>query len=178
MRDEYRRLKGLCELLAKVAPEEPRADLAPAVMRRVRARKSAASNGFLDRLRYSWPGGRVAIRYAYAVAAGAVIGVLGLHLASGGSLFSPSVPERDATATLLPSVSASRLDLAPAGVRGVATLRPSASGASIGLDIAAGEPVEFVLRFDPSLDGGRVDVSVVRTGATVEAGSLHLPRNQ
>jgi hypothetical protein len=76
----------------------------------------------------------------------------------------------------MPTVNASQLDLAPAGVRGIATLRPSTSGASIGLDLSAGEPVELVLKFDPARDGGRVDVAVVRTGAAVPAGSLHLPR--
>jgi len=174
--DEYRRLKGLCELLASVPPEAPQADLAPAVMRRVRARKSSTRGGLLDRFRYAWPGGPVVVRYAYAVAAGMVIGVLGLHIASGGSLFGPVVPEREATATLMPNRGTSRLDLAPAGVHGVATLRPSASGAAIGLDVSAGEPVELLIKFDPAQDGGRVEVSVVRTGEAVPAGSLRLPR--
>jgi len=174
--DEYRRLKGLCELLASVAPEQPRADLASSVMRRVRAGRTSTDGGIVGRIRHAWPGGQVAIRYAYAVAAGMVIGVLGLHLASGGSLFGSAVPEREATATLMPAVSPSRLDLAPAGVRGVATLRPSTSGASIGLDLSAGVPVELVLKFDPAKDGGRVDISVVRTGSAVPAGSLQLPR--
>jgi anti-sigma factor RsiW len=173
--DEYRRLKGLCELLASVPAEAPHADLAPAVMRRVRAANTSAG-GLLARLRHAWPGGPVAVRYAYAVAAGTVIGVLGLHIASGGSLFGPVVPEREATATLMPSTGASRLDLAPAGVHGVATLRPSDYGAAIGLDLSTGEPVELLVKFDPAQDGGRVEVSVVRTGAAVPAGSLHLSR--
>jgi len=174
--DEYRRLKGLCELLASVPPVEPAAGLAPAIMRQVRARKASVGGGLFERLRQAWPGGPVAVRYAYAVAAGAVLGVLGLHFASGGGLFGPAVPEREATATLMPAVGASRLDLGPAGVRGVATLRPSNAGASIGLDLSAGEPVELVVKFDPAKDGGRVDVSVVRTGEAVPAGSLRLPR--
>lgn len=174
--DEYRRLKGLCELLASVAPEQPRADLASSVMRRVRAGRTSTEGGIVSRIRQAWPGGQVAIRYAYAVAAGMVLGVLGLHFASGGSLFGSGVPEREATATLMPAVNASRLDLAPAGVRGIATLRPSTSGASIGLDLSAGEPVELVLKFDPAKDGGRVEIAVVRTGAAVPAGSLDLSR--
>ena len=174
--EERRRLTGLCELLASVAPEESPSSLAPAVMGRVRARKSAGGGRLLDRLRHAWPGAPVAVRYAYAVAAGTVIGVLGMQIASGGSLFGPAVPERDATATLLPSAGAGRLDLAPVGVQGVATLRPSASGAAIGIDLSARESVELLLKFDPAKDGGRVDVSVVRTGESVPAGSLRLQR--
>jgi len=166
VRDEYRRLQGLSDLLARVEPEEPPEQLAPSVMRAVRARRGG--------VRAFWPGGRVALRYAYAVAAGALIGVLGLHLASGGSLFGPAVPERDAGATIGASAGPSRLDLAPAGVRGFATLRPSPSGTAIGLDLRATEPVEFVLRYDPAKDGGRVDVLVVRGGEATEAGSLQL----
>jgi hypothetical protein len=167
VRDEYRRLLGLSELLARVEPEEPPAGLVPGVMRAIRARRGS--------VRAFWPGGRMAVRYAYAVAAGAVIGALGLHLASGGSLFAPAVPERDAGATIGTPFAAGRLDLAPAGIRGFATLRPSPSGTVIGLDLNATGPVEFVLRYDPAKDGGRVDVSVVRDGATTEAGSLRLP---
>jgi anti-sigma factor RsiW len=175
VRDEHRRLLGLCEALAQVAPEEPPAHLVPGVMWSVRSQRRASRSGILDRVRDAWPGGRVAIRYAYAVAAGAVIGILGLHMASGGSLFGPAVPDRDASATLMPVDSVNRLDLAKAGVRGFATLRPSAGGAAIGLDLAATEPVELVLRFDPAHDGGRVEVAVVHTGRAVPAGTLRLP---
>jgi len=168
VRDEYRRLQGLSELLSHVEPEEPPAQLVPSVMRAIRARRG--------RVRAFWPGGRVALRYAYAVAAGAVIGALGLHLASGGSLFAPAVPERDAGATIGASAGAGRLDLAPAGVQGFATLRMSPSGTAIGLDLNATGRVEFVLRYDPARDGGRVDVLVVRGGQATEAGSLRLPR--
>jgi len=167
VRDEYRRLQGLSELLSRVEPEEPPAGLVPSVMRAVRARRGS--------VRAFWPGGRMAVRYAYAVAAGTVIGALGLHWASGGGLFAPAIPERDAGATMGAPSGAARLDLAPAGVRGFATLRPSPSGTVIGLDLRATGPVEFVLRYDPAKDGGRVDVLVVQGGESTEAGSLLLP---
>jgi anti-sigma factor RsiW len=176
VRDEYRRLRGLCDILAGVPREEPPAQIAPGVMRGIRALRRPVVGGFVSRLRDSWPDGRVAVRYAYAVAAGAVIGILGLQLASGDSLFGPSVPEREASATLLPKAADSGLDLTQAGVHGFATLRRSADGAAIGLDLKSTEPVDLVLHFDPSRDGGQVDVSVVRTGTTVAAGSLRLPR--
>ena len=176
VRDEYRRLTGLCEILARVAHEEPSPELAGAVLRGIRARRAGSRTGFMDRVRDAWPGGRVAIRYAYAVAAGAVIGILGFHVATGASLFGPAVPERDASATLMPAARASRLDLAPAGVPGTATLTPSGTGAAIGLDLNGKEPVELVLRFDPSVGGGRVDVSVLRAGKAAPAGSLRLPK--
>jgi anti-sigma factor RsiW len=176
VREEYRKLKGLSALLSQVAPEEPPATIAPSVMRAVRGRKGAVSLGLLARLRRAWPESRDTLRYAYAVAAGIVIGVVGLQIAGGGGLFGPAVPERDASATLLPKTGTRRLDLGPAGVAGVATLAPSASGTAIGLDLSSKEPVELVLRFDPSVGGGRVEVSVVRTGEAVPAGSLRLPK--
>ena len=168
VRDEYRRLQGLSELLSRVEPEEPPAQLVTRVMREVRAHRGS--------VRAFWPGGRVAVRYAYAVAAGAMIGALGLHLASGGSFFAPVVQERDAGATIGSAARAGRLDLAPAGVQGFATLRMSPSGTAIGLDLNAVGPVEFVLRYEPAKDGGRVDVVVVRDGESTEAGSLRLSR--
>jgi anti-sigma factor RsiW len=176
VRDEYRRLCGLCALLAQIEPEEPPAQVVPGVMRAVRAHRGTPRGGFARRVRDLWPGGRVALRYAYAVAAGAVVGILGSHLAAGGGLFGPAVPERDATATIGPSHDADRLDLAPAGIRGFATVRPSVSGTAIGLDLSAAEPVEFVLRYEPAKDGGRVDVLVVRGGEATQAGSLRLPQ--
>jgi hypothetical protein len=176
VRDEYRRLRGLCDLLARVEPEAPPAQLVPSVMRAVRAGRGEARGGILGRVRSFWPGGRVVLRYGYAVAAGAVLGVLGLHFAAGGSLFGPAVPERDATATIGAASGAGRLDLAPVGIRGFATIHPSPSGTAIGLDLPASEPAEFVLRYHPAKDGGRVDVLVVRGGEATEAGSLRLSR--
>jgi hypothetical protein len=176
VREEYRRLRGLCDILARVEPAAPPAQLAPSVMRAVRAHPTAVGGGLFGRFRSYWPGGRPAIRYAYAVAAGAVVGILGFHLVTGGSTYGPTVPEGDARATIAPSRGQSRLDLAGAGVLGVATLQASPSGAAIGLDLSAKEPVEFLLRYDPAKDGGRVDVLVVRSGEATEAGTLRLTK--
>jgi hypothetical protein len=114
------------------------------------------------------------LRYAYAVAAGVVLGALGVHLATGGGIFGSIVPERDASATIAPARGTSRLNLASAGVDGFATLKPSASGSAIGVNLSSAEPVELLLRYDPAKDGGRVDVLVVHGGETTEAGSLQL----
>jgi len=176
VRDEYRRLQGLSDLLTRVEPEEPPARLAPSILSAIRARRGAIRGGFAGRARAFWPGGPIALRYAYAVAAGAVIGVLGVHFIAGGSLFGPAVAVRDAGATIGPAAGAGRLDLTPVGVQGFATVRPSPSGTAIGLDLQATEPVEFVLRYDPAKDGGHVEVLVVRNGETTEAGSLRLPQ--
>lgn len=178
VRDEYRRLRGLCDVLAQVEPEAPPARLAPAVMHAVRARRGQHRGGIADSVRAFWPGRHLALRYAYAVAAGAVLGVLGVHLASGGSLFGPAVPEREASATIAPSRSANRLDLAPAGVHGFATVRPLPTGTAIGVDLSAAEPVELVLRYDPAKDGGQVDVLVLHDGEATPAGSLQLLQKQ
>ena len=174
VREEYRRLRGLFDVLGQVEPAAPPAHLAGHVLREVRTRREATSRGFADRVRALFPNGRLAVRYAYAVAAGAVLGVAGLHLVSGGGFFGPVVPERDAGATIAPYPGRSRLDLRPAGVRGVATVQPSASGNAIELDLESATPVDLLLHYDPSADGGRVDVSVVKDGETKEAGSLKL----
>jgi hypothetical protein len=175
VRDEYRRLRGLCDVLARVEPEEPPARIVPAVMRSVRARTGPQGSGLLGSVRSLWPGGHLALRYAYAAAAGAVLGILGVQMAIGGGPFNPVVPEREASATIAPARGASRLDLAPVGVRGSASLKASATGTAIGLDLTSSVPVEFVLRYDPAKDGGRVDVLVVRGGEPTSAGSLQLP---
>ncbi len=177
VRDEYRRIRGLFDVLSRVEPVAPPPQMAPNVMREIRARREAARVGFTGRIRAMWPGGRLALRYAYAVAAGAVVGVVGLHLISGGAFFGPAIPSGDVTATIAPHRgSTSRLDLSPAGVRGVATLRPSGSGSSIDLDLDASAPVELVLKYDPKSDGSQVDVSVVHDGQTTPAGSLRLSK--
>jgi hypothetical protein len=175
-REEYRRLRGLFDVLGQVEPAAPPPQLAGNVMREVRARRDAMRLGITGRIRAFLPSGRLAIRYAYAVAAGAVLGVVGLHSVSGGSFFGPAIPERDARATIAPYDGIRRLDLGPAGVRGVATLQPSASGNAIGLDLDTTGPVELVLRYDPVADGGRVDVSVVKDGEATKAGSMRLSR--
>jgi hypothetical protein len=174
VREEYRRLRGLFDVLGQVEPAAPPAHLAGNVLREIRSRREAMSLGFGGRIRALFPNGRVAIRYAYAVAAGAVLGVVGLHLASGGGLFGPMIPEREAGATIAPYLGKTRLDLRQAGVRGVATLQPSATGNAIELDLETATPVDLVLHYSPSADGGRVDVSVVKAGETREAGSLKL----
>ena len=174
VREEYRRLRGLFDVLGQVEPSAPPAHLAGNVLREVRARREATIVGFAGRIRAFFPNGRVTVRYAYAVAAGALLGVVGLQLVGGGSFFGPVVPERHAGATIAPYPGKSRLDLRPAGIRGVATLQPSASGNAIELDLETATPVDLVLHYDPSVDGGRVDVSVVKDGETKQAGSLKL----
>lgn len=174
VREEYRRLRGLFDILGQVEPAAAPAHLAGNVLREIRTRNQTASLGFVGRIRTLFPNGRLAVRYAYAVAAGAILGVVGLHLVSGGTLFGPGVPERHAGATIAPYPGKTRLDLRPAGVRGVATLQPSASGNAIEVDLQTESAIDLLLHYDPSADGGRVDVSVVRDGETKAAGSLKL----
>ena len=166
VRDEYRRLQGLAALLTRVEPEEPPAHLVPSVLRAIRSRRL--------KVRSWWPSGPVALRYSYALAAGAVIGALGLHLATGGGIFLPAIPEGDAGATIGVPVGPQRLDLTRAGIQGFATLKTSQFGTAIGFNVKTAEPVEFVVRYDPTEEGGRVYVSVVRDGESTEAGSLRL----
>lgn len=176
VRDEYRRLSRLGDVLARVQREDPPSFIAQGVMWAVREQRGRAGKGLVARLRAQLPSGQVTLGYAYAVALGAVLGILGLHVATSGSLFGPPVAERDAAAMLAPGIGVRQLDLSPAGVRGFATLRPSASGTAIGVELRSATPVELIMRYDPAADGDRVDVSVVRDGETAPAGSLRLPR--
>jgi anti-sigma factor RsiW len=176
VREEYRRLRGLGDLLSQVDRAEPPAELAQSVMRKVRARQAYARTSVLGRLRAAWPGRTVAVRYAYAVAAGVVIGVLGLQWSGMGGPAASSVPEGYAAGTLTPGIGAARLDLAPAGVRGVATMRHFPSGTAIGVDLSGSEPVELVLRYDPARERGHVDLLVMRDGKATSAGTFRSPQ--
>jgi anti-sigma factor RsiW len=93
-REEHRRLAGLRDLLASLPQEEPPAQLSIKVLRDIRARRGArAAWGF-------WPGGRLALGYGYAAAAGAALAILAVHVATGGRAFGPDPSPRNAAATI------------------------------------------------------------------------------
>src|SRR5262245_56781172 len=71
VREEYRRLRGLFDVLGQVEPTAPPPQLAGNVLREIRRRKEA-TGGLAARIRAFFPHGRLAVRYAYAVAAGAI----------------------------------------------------------------------------------------------------------
>jgi anti-sigma factor RsiW len=177
VRDEYRRLRGLQDLLARVEREDPPAHLAPAVMRSIRARSSAPTAGIWERIRRAFPAGSTTLRYAYAVAAGVIIGVVGVQWIGPGTHIVPGVTEREVSGTLAPPASGSFVDLAPAGIIGSVAVLPGPTGSEIGVNIGGTDAGEVVLKYDPA-SPRRVDVLVVRGGDTKPAGSLRLPRKE
>ncbi len=154
VREEYRRMRGLSDTLAQVRREQPPAGLAASVMRTIRRPATRDRKSIVDRFRSAWPGGRIALRYAYVLAAGAALGIVGMQALSAGTPFGPAVPERAVSGTLAPE-SAGRLDLTAAGV-----------------------PAELVLRHDPAGDPDRIEVWVVKGGQSQSVGSVRVPRRQ
>ena len=170
-REEYERFRRLNGLLGAVEREEAPVELVDQVMDSIREGRVRRPTGSFRR-----PGGRVMLRYAYALAAGILIGMVGLYVVTGRGPIGQTVSGRDAAATLAPGPSSGGLQISTAGVNGTATLRPAKNGAAIDVDLNATQPVEVILRFDPREDGGRLDVKFVHEGEATEAGSLRLPK--
>ena len=93
-RQDHRRLASLRDLLAGLPPEEPPAHLSVKVLRDIRARRGAKGAWSF------WPGGRLALGYGYAAAAGAALAILAIHAATGGRAFGPEPSPRNAVATI------------------------------------------------------------------------------
>jgi len=93
-REEHRRLASLRDLLAGLPPEEPPAHLTMKVLRDIRARRGGKAAWSF------WPGGRLALGYGYAAAAGAALAILAIHVATGGRAFGPESSPRNAVATI------------------------------------------------------------------------------
>lgn len=151
-REEYARLQGVTRLLAEVKSVEPPAHLTADVMRAIRNRRHASGGGWIQRLRDLWPGGRVALPYAYAAAAGAAIGILGLQVLTGSRTLGPDMFERDAAATIgtLSGIPAGRTELTGTAVRGSASVRRLDGSLALDVDLTSQGPVDVSLAFDPA----------------------------
>jgi anti-sigma factor RsiW len=137
-REEHRRLAGLRDLLAGLPQEEPPAHLSVKVLRDIRARRGAKGAWSF------WPGGRVALGYGYAAAAGAALAILAVHLATGGRAFGPEPSPGSASATI-GSATAGGSWLSYRGVDGNIALDVAAPGKG-NLDVTvAYDPTAFQL---------------------------------
>lgn len=152
IREEYARLQGVTRLMAELKPVHPPAQLTSEVMRAIRARRRAAAGGWVQRLRDLWPGGRVALPYAYAAAAGAALGILGFQVLAGSRTHGSDLFERDAAATIgAPSgTPAGRTELTGTAVSGSASVRRLGDSLALDLDVSSQGPAEVSLAFDPS----------------------------
>lgn len=150
-REEYRRLVAVRDLLATVQPVEPPRQLSADVMRAIRADRAALRGGISRRLRAVWPREGAFFRYAYAVAAGAAIGIIGLNLIAGGGPLGPEIADRDASATLTSRAGreTAHLELAGSGLHGSASVRRVDGSLAVDVDLSVAMPVELSLRFDP-----------------------------
>lgn len=153
-RAEHQRLCELRAFLGTIQPEQPPTQLLSQVMRRIRTESAAApEGGFLRKIFGSWPGGRVALPYAYAAAAGVAVGVLGYHLVVVGSSFGHDALERDAVATIgsAPAgLETGRLALTAGAFKGSATLRQLDETLAIDLDLPAQGLLDVSLAYDPA----------------------------
>lgn len=152
-REEHRRLLALRNLLGTIPPVAPPAPLRADIMRAVRTERARARGGLLRKLFPSWEGGRSALPYAYAMAAGAALGLLGLHFWNGGATLGPDAVERDAAATIGASVAgteAGRISLHAGGVDGAAVLRSIDGNLALEVDFPAEGVVDVRLAFDPA----------------------------
>jgi anti-sigma factor RsiW len=133
-REEHQRLAGLRDLLASLPKEEPPAHLSVKVLRDIRARRGARGAWSF------WPGGRVALGYGYAAAAGAALAILAVHVATGGRAFGPE-PSPGSAAATIGSATAGGSWLSYRGVDG-----------NIALDVAAPGKgtLDVTVAYDPS----------------------------
>lgn len=149
-REEHRRLQKVRDMLAAVQPEVPPAQLSSRIMRAVRADRTSQRGKSGSKLLSFWPGGRVAIPYAYAAAAGAAIGILGYHVLTGSGSFGPAIAERDAVASISPAINGNvRVELVGTGARGSAALRPQGEGFALEVSLPAGAQFNVNLGYDP-----------------------------
>lgn len=184
-RVQYEQLKGLRVVLESDRTVDPPRDLHQSIMSEIRASVAAGRRGTARRrLPLS-----VAVRYAYAFAAGLFIGVAGFSWYLGGIVGSP-VDDHEVAGSMSPSpgrpapTPLDRFDIDAAGVRGTAVLTQTGAGYALVLDLRAGAPVEASLAFDPgqvslrgyaALDEGPEDLRVDTAGLSFRLeGSLRL----
>lgn len=154
-RETFAGLRRLAETLAAVASVEPPVGLRDRIVHALPTESTSGSAGLIRRLRAAWPDRRVAVRYAYAMAAGVVIGLAGYHWA----INSPGTPQTDSNnvvGTLVPhelildSTVLRQLEINEADINGTVRVGRSEGGVSIEFDVAAPVPAEAVLAYDPA----------------------------
>jgi anti-sigma factor RsiW len=149
--DDHRRLSALREVLARVAPEAPPEPLRARIMRAVRAEKARRAMGFWQRVAPSWLSGRAVLPFAYAAAAGAMIGIVSFQILTGQG--SSDAIERDAAATIgskPAGTEAGHVTLAGAGVAGSATLRKIDATLALDVDLPTSTGLDVRVAYDPA----------------------------
>jgi len=151
-REEHRRLSALKGLLASIPPEAPPEPLRARVMRAIRVDRAQRSGSIVRRIFPSWASGRIALPYAYAAAAGVVIGILGFHVLSGQGSLGDAI-ERDAAATIGSApfgTEAGRVVLTGGGIEGTATLRKVDGTLAVDVDFPSVSGFDAGIDFDPA----------------------------
>ena len=158
-REYFARMQRLFETLASVEDLDPPADLRQDIMRSVHAAKTRTEAGIRLRLRALWPEGRSLLRYGYAFAAGAILGIAGLQWYVMGTAGVLPVALSEVAGTMTPlgapegSVVLKRIPLDLDDLTGTIFLLRSTGGLALVLDVhTIGEtsPVRVALGFDPA----------------------------
>ena len=148
LRVEHEQLISLSEILENDRAGEPPSELRRSIMRDVRSSVAAGRFGAgTPRLSAS------RARYAYAFAAGLLIGVVGLSWYAG-ILTGPPVTSHEIAGSMSPRSQQvlpspiDRVEFSAAGVHGTASLARHGANYTLTLDLRADEPVRAALVFD------------------------------
>ena len=151
LRDEHEQLRAIAVALANIPAVEPPRDLRASVMRAVSAGGATVRGGLR---RGPWTPFGIALRYGYAFAAGLAVGILGLawYTGSAGSFLSGHGLAGNMSPAGTLAEQTTPLDQFPisaAGLHGTVSLKPSAGGFDLEIDLQANEPIEVLLTHVP-----------------------------
>jgi hypothetical protein len=135
-------LKKLTEVLNRVEPVKPPADLAKSILAALSPRRHAQARVLRPR---SWLARYPILKFGYAIAAGLILGLL-LH----PFLFNQTstLPATDVQGSMIPRLSGDQMLLNLDGGSGSVTLRVSDSIASLEFDLDSREPARLEVGFD------------------------------
>lgn len=149
---ELEQLRRLAATLDRVEPLEPPPGLRREILD-ILGRRRGARSGLVGRLFGTGARSGAGLRYAYAVAAGALLGVLGYHAVSGG--FSTGKLNGDDLVGTIggtrqqSTIPLTQLNFDVEGAHGSAAVLPAEGGFDIRVAVDSADPLEVVLEFDP-----------------------------
>lgn len=152
--EEFDQLRRLSAALAGVGPVEAPPDLKSGILRAIRTRDQRAAGGLPRWIRGMWPGGRAILHYAYAAAAGLVLGAVLFHGWAGRDGDGRGIDPSALVGTMARHESGTEgvlrtIPVGFPGASGTAIVRRAEAGYTIEIELDPAEPLEAVLGFDP-----------------------------